>query len=284
MDTATNGTGPSVGVWYDYSVEERPDEAAIIASRYIAGAPFPVTHCRPGAVVECDIVVSFSVLRFSDEEMTQLEQHPRHTRMEVGWWPPPGAPRSEWCARLARAALRTYYLSPAHRDRLRAQHGLNGDGDFDALPPPLALPLSAYGELRAMGRVADERPEGSVWTGLWSPDEGSDLLMRWAQRHDDKIHAYGIGVPRGEIAPNLEGQGWIPPEQMLTTLQRYRTCLRFPRVPMPFDYTTIDAYLLGLEVTHLGGAIGCLSYEQPLDRVALQAEQSAARLWMEAAA
>lgn len=266
----------------DFTWAERPGGAqrAIELLQNAAPPDVQVVQCPPGGIDRtCDAYVAFLVKRYSDEELSWLQQQ-SFVRYCFDWWPDEES-QSKWRNLLMQQAKGNFFVSPLHFQRMHARyHPMFEAGSIVCvLPPPLDLEYIAS----AKSSCASE-PNGSVWFAEWHPAKGPDLAAAWAQRNQAKLDMFSPSMPADVLSQNwifnplCKPRGFCPEEKWYSTLAGYERFVHFNRVPDAFGYSILEAYLLGLEVV-VSGQTGVESYEIGFDQLAEKCGTAASEFW-----
>lgn len=250
-----------VVVLRDFSYTERQGEEELAIERFLHAAPehidisvqppdfAPVEEIIRGA----DVLVSFGIKRYPDQVFEWLLDHPRHIHVSQDWWEPM-QPQSKWRNKVILNAATVIFMSPLHQERYERIYQVE-PGDAHIVPfPMLASDWTPPPQIDL-----EINPEAVLWCAPWHPDYGNDIMLRWAAKEKTPIHAYGLDVPTVPITPLVTGCGPVALDAAAPSFLSYSRFVFFPRKPIPFGFTFMLAYMLGLEVTH-SGEIGCLSY------------------------
>lgn len=249
----------SVAVLRDFSYDERPGEEELAIQRFLRAVPdhIALRVIPPGVsmadedIADADVVVSFGLKRYPDRVFDLLLDHPRHVHFSQDWWEPV-QPQSVWRDRIVRQAHKVVFMSALHKERYLRLYRLDDVRHTAVLPFPVLASDIQPQELKT------EKQDAALWCAPWHPDNGSDIMIRWADREKQRVHAYGLGVPVGEIAPHVEGIGKVALDAAAPTFRQYEQFVFFPRTPAPFGFPILLAFALGLEVKW-SNEIGSLS-------------------------
>lgn len=256
-----------VAVLRDYSYEERPGEEELAIRRFLYAAPEHVTlnvippefiQAADDMLAQADIVLTFGLKRYPDHTFEALLAHPRHIHVAQDWWEPI-QPQSKWRNQIVAQAKRVIFSSPLHHARYLRLYGLKTQESRVVAFPMMETDFG--GEPNAIL----EHEDAVLWCAPWHPDYGSDILLRWAARDHTRVHAFGLGVPQGEITPDVQGCGAVALDAAAPTFRQYQKFVYFPRTPVPFGFAFLLAHQLGLEVTW-SNEIGCLSFMEGAPR------------------
>lgn len=244
-----------VVVLRDFSYAERWGEEELAIDRFLQAAPEHVSIevLPPGVEPEGGphVVISFGVKRYPDRILEWLLQHPRHIHVSQDWWEA-AQPQSKWRNKIVEEAAATIFMSPMHRERYERVHQVKSPNSHVIPFPMLESDWDDWDD------VFDKK-DAVLWCAPWHPDAGNDLMLQWAARKGEQVHAYGLTVPTEQLTPAVKGCGPIELGNAAPTFLAYKRFAYFPRMPVPFGFTFLLAYMLGLEVTY-SGELGCLSY------------------------
>src|SRR3972149_1887129 len=247
----------------DFSYEERQGEGGLCIERCLRAPPADIDiHVIPPSfidaeyIADADLVISFGIKRYPDQSLGGRAGHPRHVHVVQDWWEPQ-QPQSQWRNQVIESATRVIFTSPLHDERYVR---LYQPKRIRSSIVPFPLSANDY----APARVELEGRSAVLWCLPWHPDYGNDIMIRWARQESQDVDAYGLAVPTGEISARVRGCGKIALDAAAPTFRQYDKFIYFPRTPVPFGFTFLLAYLLGLEVSY-SGEIGCLSYVSAVD-------------------
>lgn len=263
----------------DFSYTERPGEKELAIERFLGAAPEhidisvqpPEFNLVEEFVRSADILISFGIKSYPDQVFDWLLTHPRHIHVSQDWWEP-AQPQSAWRDRIIEQAAAVIFMSPLHRERYERIYQVKSS-NAHVVPFPML-----ESDWMRPPRIDLEPEEAVLWCAGWHPDYGNDLMLRWADREKIRVHAHGVGVPTGEIAPLVEGRGSIALDAAAPSFLPYSRFIFFPRAPIPFGFAFMLAYMLGLEVTY-SGEIGCLSWGNDLESLATLCGGAPQMLW-----
>ena len=254
----SNDSRRSVTVLRDFSYTERPGEEELAISRFLQAAPEHIEiSVQPPELIKtkepierADVLISFGLKQYSDDVFDWVLDHPRHIHISQDWWEPL-QPQASYRDKITAKAAAVIFMSPMHQERyMRIYHA--DPVDFHIIPfPMLESDYSAVYDV--------EQKEETLWCASWHPDYGNDLMLSWAFREKQHIHAMGLEVPKEQIAPLVSGLGSISLDKAALAFAPYSRFVYFPRKPIPFGFSFFLAYLLGLEMTY-SGEIGCMSW------------------------
>lgn len=244
----------------DFSYTERPGEKELAIERFLHATPEhidisvqpPEFNQAEEFIRDADIIISFGIKSYPDQVFDWLLAHPRHVHVSQDWWEPV-QPQSKWRDKIVEQAAAVIFMSPLHRERYERIYQIKPRD-----PHIVPFPMLESDWMRS-ARVDLEPEEAVLWCAGWHPDYGNDIMLRWADHMETRVHAHGLAVPTGEITPMVEGRGLIALDVAALSFLPYSKFIFFPRAVIPFGFTFMLAYMLGLEVTY-SGEIGCLSY------------------------
>lgn len=248
-----------VVVLRDFSYTERQGEEELAIERFLEAAPehinlfteLPEFDHRQEAIENADVVISFGLKRYPDQVFEWILEHPKHIHVAQDWWEPL-QPQSDWRNRIVESASMVIFMSPLHAERYERIYQVK-PRDARIIPFPM---LERDWAPAAVDFTAEE---AVLWCAPWHPDNGNDLMIRWAEREVQQVHAYGLEVPTATITPHVEARGALALDAAPRVFQSYSRFVFFPRTPVPFGLPVLLALMLGLEVSY-SGEIGCLSY------------------------
>jgi len=250
----------NVVVLRDFSYIERPGEEELASERFLAAAPshVDVSIMPPDFKLEedfirsADVLISFGLKMYPAEVLGWVLKHPRHIHVVQDWWEPT-QPNANYRNRVIGNARTVVFSSPLHRERyLRI---------YDVQPRDsriMAFPI-LESDLARTPAVTDNPEDVVLWYAPWHPDYGNDLMLAWAKREEQQVHASGLEVPKGEITQRVRGIGKISLDAAALVIRSYSRFIYFPRKPIPFGFQAFLAYVHGLEVTY-SGEIGCMGF------------------------
>lgn len=248
-----------VVVLRDFSYTERQGEEELAIERFLSAAPeyvdisvqppeFQLEECF---VSDADMLISFGLKRYPDQVFEWVLAHPRHVHVSQDWWEPVQA-QSHWRNEIIQQASAVIFMSPLHRERYERIYQVKAHK-----APVIPFPM-LESDWHDWDAVLDPREE-VLWCAPWHPDYGNDIMLRWAASNDEQVHACGLAVPTEQITPLVKGCGPVALDAAALAFLPYSRFVFFPRTPVPFGFTFLLAYMLGLEMTY-SGEIGCLSY------------------------
>jgi hypothetical protein len=268
-----------VVVLRDFSYTERQGEEELAIERFLRAAPEQIDiSVQPpdfvpveGIIRDADVLISFGIKRYPDRVFEWLLAHPRHVHVAQDWWES-AQPQSKWRNRIIQQASAVIFMSPLHQERYERICQAEA-GHAWIIPFPMLESDWAY-----VPRVNFDPQEAVLWCAPWHPDYGNDIMLRWAVQEKQQVHAHGLAVPTEQITPLVKGCGPVALDVAAPSFAPYSRFAFFPRVPVPFGFTFLLAYMLGLEMTY-SGEVGCLSWERGPEELVNLCDGAPNMLW-----
>lgn len=241
-----------ITVLRDFSYTERQGEEELAIQRLMQTAPeWADVLVQPPEfiqveeyIAQADVVITFGLKRYPDQVFGWLKKHQNHVHVAQDWWEPT-QPQAQFRSSLLQAARHVFFSSEMHQERYCRLYQL-------PLNNASVIQSPVY-ERDYAPAIAILEPEDAVlWCAPWHTDYGTDILIRWANKTRTHVHAYGLGVPEGDIAPYVLGKGALALNVAAPTFRQYQKFVFFPRTPVPFGFAPLLAYMLGLEVSYSG--------------------------------
>ncbi len=253
-----------ITVLRDFSYATRPGEEELAIERFLQAAPEHVAvSVQPPEFADlnepiknADVLITFSIKRYPDEVFDLILAHPRHIHVSQDWWEPT-QPQASYRNQIIEQAALVVFSSLLHQDRYEKIHQVKPD-----LAWTIPFPMLESDWATVYPDVVNE--DAALWCAPWHPDYGNDLMLSWAVREQQNVHAFGLEVPTKQLVPLVAARGAIALDAASPTFSAYSRFVYFPRKPIPFGFPVLLAWKLGLELTY-SGEIGCLSWENEED-------------------
>lgn len=267
-----------VVVLRDFSYIERPGEEELAIERFLNAAPphIDVSVQPPefiqvkDSIEKADVLISFGLKNYPANVLDWVLEHPRHIHVEQDWWEPT-QPNADYRNRVIESSVLTLFSSPMHMERYTRI--------YDVHPRKASvIPFPVFDSDFVEPEMAPNQEDAVLWYAPWHPDYGTDLMIAWAKKEGQQVHASGLEVPKGEITQKVKGIGPISLDVAAPTICEYSRFIYFPRKPIPFGFTFFLAYLHGLEVTY-SGEIGCMSWHPEITSLDKQCLRAADDFW-----